>query len=342
MDRKTVFIVDDNDTNLSKAEESLEEYYEILTLPSGASMFKLIEKITPDLILLDINMPDMDGFEVLVRLKAHNRYNNIPVIFLTGVSDVETEIKGFQLGVVDFINKPFSAQVLVNRVRLQISINEMIRERTAQLERAHRNLVLILSDLVDSRDEGTGRHIERTTEYIKLLISEMIKQNVYADQVKEWNPDIISACAVLHDIGKIGVSDSILNKTTKLTSTEFESIKTHAPKGAEIIDKIIVRTGQDVFLQTAKLFAEYHHENWDGQGYPYGLKGEDIPLHGRIMALADVYDALVTERPYKEAYSHKKACQIIMEEKGKRFDPKIVDVFMKVEDKFEEIYLANT
>lgn len=338
MIRKIIFVVDDNDTNLSRAEEALESYYDVMTIPSGAGMLKLIQKVTPDLILLDISMPEMDGFEVLARLKSHDDHRSIPVIFLTGLSDVETEVKGFEMGVVDFINKPFSYPVLLNRVRLQISVNELIKERTSQLERAHRNLIFILSDLVENRDKGTGGHIERTTQYIRLLVKEMIKQDVYADQLINWDMEMVSACAILHDIGKIGVSDIILNKPDALTTGEFESIKTHAANGADIIDKVIARAGEDAFLSTAKLFAEYHHEKWDGSGYPHGLKGEKIPIHGRVMALVDVYDALVSERPYKKAFSHEDAARIIMEGAGRHFDPKVAEVFYSVRDKFMEIY----
>ena len=333
--RKTVFIVDDNDTNLLKAEEALEDLYEVLTVPSGAALFKLFSRVLPDIILLDIKMPGMDGFEVLSKLKQE--HPSIPVIFLTGLSDAETEARGFEMGVVDFIHKPFSAPVLRNRVRQQINVNELIKERTAQLERSNRNLIYIMSDFVENRDLETGGHVWRTVEYIRLLITEMIDQGVYTDEVADWDVEIVSSCSILHDIGKIGVSDNILNKPAKLTQAEFESIKAHAVKGSGIIDKVISRTGEDSFLHCAKLFAEFHHENWDGSGYPHGLQGEKIPLHGRIMAIADTYDALVSERPYKIAYTHQEATQIIAEGSGKRFDPRLVGVFLKINDKFKEI-----
>ena len=336
--RKTIFVVDDNDTNLSKAEETLEVYYDVMTMSSAEKMFKLLRKIVPNLILLDISMPVMDGFEALTRLKSNHEYASIPVIFLTGMSYAQIEAKGFEMGVVDFINKPFSSVVLINRVKLQISVNELILERTKRLEEANRNLIFILSDLIENRDKGTGGHIERTVEYIKLLVNEMLKQNVYVEQLKDWDLEAVAACAILHDIGKIGVSDVILNKPERLTTEEFESIKDHAMDGASIIDKVIERTGDDFFLHTAKLFAEYHHENWDGSGYPHGLKGEEIPIHGRIMAIADVYDALVTERPYKEAYLHEEAVLIIMHDVGKRFDPKIANVFYSIRDQFRLVY----
>ncbi|MCL1989088.1 MAG: response regulator [Firmicutes bacterium] len=338
---KTIFSVDDNDTNLIKIEDALGEHYNVITLSSGASMFKLIEKITPDLILLDIRMPEMDGFEAMEKLKSRKEYQSIPVIFLTATNDTDVETQGFKLGAVDFINKPFSDAVLLNRVQLHLNLNGLIRERTAQLERAYHSLIFVLSDLVENRDENTGGHIERTVEYIKLLVYEMIAQKIYYDELILWDMEVVPPCAMLHDIGKINVSDTILNKPDKLTESEYDIMKTHVIMGANIIDKVIERTGEDMFLKTAKLFAEFHHENWDGSGYPHGLKGENIPIHGRLMAIADVYDALVTERPYKEAFTHEAAVDIIMSESGKRFDPLIVKTFYNIQAKFDELHKAQ-
>jgi len=335
--RKTIFVVDDQDTNLSKAEEVLENFYDVMTIPSGERLFAVLKKIQPQLILLDILMPEMDGWEVLVRLKNDDEYRSIPVIFLTANTNPEAEAKGFEMGVVDFITKPFSTPVLLNRVKLHIDVSQIILERTATLERQHRNLILILADLVENRDQGTGGHINRTTEYIKLLIDEMVRQGVYADELGDLDMEVMATCATLHDVGKIGVSDMILNKPAKLTDDEFKNMQNHASNGARIINSIIARNGEDVFLRNARLFAEFHHESWDGTGYPHGLSGLDIPIQGRIMAIADVYDALVSERPYKPAYTHENAVKIIMDDAGKRFDPKITDVFYDICDKFEEI-----
>jgi putative two-component system response regulator len=332
--RKTIFVVDDNDTNLSKAEEGLEDSYDVMTIPSGARLFAILKKMRPDLILLDIEMPEMDGFQVLTGLKDDAEYRSIPVIFLTGMREPEVEARGLEMGVVDFITKPFSVNVLLNRVKLHIDVNELIRERTEQLERNHKNLIYILADLVENRDEGTGGHIDRTTEYIKLLITAMREQGVYEEEIQDWNDEMMSVCAILHDVGKIGVSDMILNKPDRLTEAEFDAMKNHAANGAMIINKVIERNGSDQFLENARLFAEFHHESWDGSGYPHGCSGFDIPLQGRIMALADVYDALISARPYKPAYTHERAVEIIMNDKGKRFDPAIADVFYSIRDRF--------
>ena len=335
--KKMVFVVDDTDTNLAKAEESLEHIYDVMTLPSGEKLFSILKRVIPNVILLDIEMPEMDGFAVLQALKENPKYESIPVIFLTSIMDSEIEAKGFQMGAVDFVNKPFTTKVLLNRIRLHIDISELIKERTSQLERSHRNLILILADMVDTRDHSTGGHTERTTAYIREIIKEMQKKGVYADEIENWDIELMATCSILHDVGKIGVSDIILNKPARLTDEEFILMKDHAENGTKILNKIIEMNGGDVFLTNALLFAAYHHESWDGLGYPNGLKGTEIPLQGRIMAIADVYDALISKRPYKPAFSHEEAVKIIFEDSGKRFDPKLIDVFMSVQDRFKEI-----
>jgi len=337
---KTIFVVDDSDTNLSMAENALEDLYCVMTMPSAAKMFTLLEKVTPDLILLDIEMPDMNGFEALQQLKTHDAYSAIPVIFLTGMTDVSTEVQGFELGAVDFIAKPFSAPVLLNRIKTHLDIDELIHKRTTQLRRLQNSLVYVLANMVESRDKTTGGHIERTTAYIKILMNAMLERGVYVDEMRSWDLDLVASSARLHDLGKIAISDLVLNKTDKLTKDEYEMIKKHAQEGERNIDQIVVRTGNEAFLHHAKLFAGYHHEHWDGTGYPYGLKELNIPLQGRILAVADVYDALVSVRPYKKAYSHEEAMNVIMSNSGKHFDPNIADVFFEVKEQFEEVSMC--
>ena len=335
-DRKTIFVVDDSDTNLSTAEEVLEEAYDVMTISSAARMFTLLDKIQPHLILLDIEMPHMDGFEALTILKSNPKYSGTPVIFLTSLNDVASEVRGFELGVVDFIIKPFSAPVLLNRVKMHLSVDQLLRERTSRLEKAHKDMIFVLSDIVENRDCGTGGHIERTTEYIRILTEAMIERGVYADELLTWDLNVVVASSLLHDVGKIGISDLILNKPGKLTAEEFEIMKSHAQGGEKIIDQIILRTGEDEFLKNARLFAAFHHENWDGTGYPYNLAGENIPLQGRIMAIGDVYDALISVRPYKKAFTDEEAVDIIVKESGRRFDPKIIEVFSDIRGQFEK------
>ncbi|MCL2500195.1 MAG: response regulator [Defluviitaleaceae bacterium] len=334
--KKTIFVVDDNNTNLALAEKALQDQYRVITLPSAVKMFKFLEKTTPDLILLDIEMPEMDGFEALNRLKENN--SEIPVIFLTSLIDAEVEVKGFQLGVIDFITKPFSAPVLANRIKTHLQIDDIIRERTAQLRNLQSAIISGFADMLESRDEETGGHVERTSTYIQILLDSLAERGIYIDYIKGINRESFISSARLHDVGKIVISDTILNKPGKLTDEEFTIMKTHAIEGERAIDKIASRTYDVEFLQNARLFAGSHHERWDGTGYPRGLAGTAIPLQGRLMAFADVYDALMSERPYKKPFSEEDTIRIIMEGAGKQFDPIVADVFFEVRDRFFAVH----
>ena len=344
--RRTIFIVDDNETNLTLAEDVLVKEFRVIALSSAVRMFEALKKFKPDLILLDIEMPDMNGFDAMKKLKEDDLYADIPIIFLTGLSDAVSEAHGIELGAVDFIMKPFTEPVLINRIRKHLNIDEMVRERTRQL--AHRTeqlarrseqlvrlqngIVFTLADVVENRDSNTGGHIDRTSIYMQILIDAMLAQGVYRDELTVWDLDSLVSSARLHDLGKIAIPDSVLNKPDKLTDEEFAIIQSHPKVGERIITQMTQRTGDAEFLKNAKLFAAYHHEKWNGRGYPYGLSENEIPLHGRIMAVIDVYDALVSERPYKKAFSHEKAVSIIIEDAGTHFDPHIAEVFKSVSD----------
>ncbi|MCL2718674.1 MAG: response regulator [Lachnospiraceae bacterium] len=331
---KKIFIVDDNDVNLMTAKLALEGKYKTFGLPSAARMFQLAEKIIPDLILLDVDMPEMDGFEAMKVIKEDKNLKDIPVIFLTGKNDAESEIKGFEMGALDFINKPFSAPVLIRRIETQIETDKLIKKSLRAVRDIHAAIINVIADLVEGRDHVTGGHIERTQDYLEILVNELLRKGVYTDEINSWDLSVLYPSAQLHDVGKINISDLILNKPGRLTPEEFEKIKTHSTIGVDIIDRIITKTDDDGFLMHAKKFAGYHHEKWDGSGYPLGLAGEEICLEGRIMAVADVYDALVSERPYKEPFSHEEAVEIIKNDSGKHFDPNIVDAFLNVKDEF--------
>ena len=344
--QKTIFIVDDNSTNLTVAEYALVKQYKVIALSSAIQMFKALEKFKPDLILLDIEMPEMSGFEAMKLLKAHDTYSDIPVIFLTGQTDINSEAHGIELGAVDFILKPFSELVLLNRIKNHLHIDTIIHERTAelaertrQLVRLQNGIVYILADLVEKRDKNTGGHIDRTAVYMKILIDAMLDQGIYADEMCGWNQDLVISSARLHDVGKIVTPDSILNKPGPLTDEEFEKMKDHTIEGARIIDKATQQTGDTDFLRNAKMIAAYHHERWDGKGYPYRLKQTEIPLQARLMAIGDVYDALVSERPYKKGFPHEEAVKVIMEGSEKHFDPLIAKVFYDVKDQIKAISL---
>jgi len=346
--KKTIFVVDDNDTNLSMARDALKEHYKVLTLPSASKMFSMIDKVRPDLILLDIEMPEMDGFEALQLLKVNSEHSDIPVIFVTSMTDADIEVRGFQLGVIDFITKPFSEPVLVNRIKTHLNIDDIIRERTTQLQRKtaqlvdlQNGIVFVLSDLVENRDKNTGGHIDRTTSYVKIMIDALLARELYIEDLSGLDNEMLVSSARLHDVGKISISDVILNKPGKLTDEEFETMKTHCAEGERIIDQIVSRTEDMDFLRNARLFAGYHHERWDGKGYPYGLGGKNIPLLGRIMSIVDVYDALVSERPYKKAFPPDEGVKIIMDCSGRQFDPELAEVFYEMRAEFEEVALRR-
>jgi len=331
---KTIFIVDDNDTNLMAAKTALDGTYKTFALPSADKMFKLLEKITPDLILLDVDMPEMDGFQAMSALKSDEKLKPIPVVFLTAKHDAESEIRGFEMGALDFINKPFSAPVLIKRIETHIETDRLVKESQQAVRDIHNATISVIADVVESRDKVTGGHIERTQAYLAILVKALVNAGIYENEISNWDKNLLLPSAQLHDVGKINVSDLVLNKPGKLTEEEFELIKQHCADGERIIDEIISKTKDDGFLRHAKKFAGYHHEKWDGTGYPRGLKGDQIPLEGRIMAIADIYDALVSERPYKKPFSHETAVEIIKEGSGKHFDPKIIEAFITVMEDF--------
>ncbi|MDR3002139.1 MAG: response regulator [Fibromonadaceae bacterium] len=335
---KIIFVVDDSSVNLAMTKHVLTEGgYRVFTLPSAEKMFSFFSKVMPDLILLDIEMPEMDGFTAIKRLKANEKTVNIPVIFLTVHADADIEYRGLELGAVDFITKPFAAPVLLNRIASHMNIDELVKKRTAEILKLQNGIIFTIANMVENRDKVTGGHIARTSSYIKILLEGMIAKKLYTDKIMEWDLDMVINSSRLHDVGKIAVSDLILNKPDKLTPEEFAEIRLHAEKGEAIIDDMIAETGNAVFLQHSKLFAGYHHERWDGKGYPRELMGEDIPLQGRIMAIADVYDALVSERPYKPAFPSEEAEDIIIKSSGTFFDPQIIEVFKEVKGQFADV-----
>jgi putative two-component system response regulator len=335
---KTIFVVDDSDTNLIAAKTALEGTYKTFTISNAGRLFKLSEKIKPDLILLDVEMPETDGFTAMEMMKTDPALipllANVPVIFLTAVSDSNAELRGFELGAVDFISKPFSTPILLKRIESHIETDKLIKDSQKSLRNIQNAMISVISELVENRDKITGGHIERTQQYLQILVDELIRTGTYADQISKWDLSLLLPSAQLHDVGKITISDIILNKPGKLTDEEFMIIKTHAEEGERIINEIIGKTNDDGFLHHAKKFAAYHHEKWNGTGYPRGLSGTDIPLEGRIMAIADVYDALVSARPYKKAFTHERAVEIIVGDSGTHFDPTLVESFKNIAEDF--------
>lgn len=342
MKLKHILVIDDSVANLKLVEKILKPYYEIDLLISGIQTLKFLSKNKPDLILLDTNMPDMDGYETLRKIRENRDLDNIPVIFLMDTLDSERVINCIELGAVDYIMKPFVPQIMLTRIKTHLEfsayknhLESIVSEKTDVIEHLQDIIMLSLAELVECRDENTGGHVKRTAEYARILTEEIVAADLYSDILTpKYIRDIVRS-APLHDVGKIGINDATLFKAGSLDNEEFEYMKNHAALGAEALQKMINETNVESFLYVAKDMAHYHHEKWDGTGYPTGLKGEEIPISARIMAIADVYDALTTKRPYKEAFTHEKAVEIIIEGKGKGFDPNIIDVFEDIHYKFQ-------
>jgi putative two-component system response regulator len=354
-EQKKIFLVDDNATNLTIGKNALIGKYNVFTIPSGEKLLKMLEKIIPDLILLDVEMPEMNGYEAIKIIKSDNRTSNIPIIFLTAKTETANELEGLSLGAIDYITKPFSPPLLLKRIEVHLlveeqknelknyndNLTEMVRIKTQTVINLQNAILKTVAELVESRDNITGSHIERTQSYLKALFENMLEKGIYNEEVSSWDMNVFLQSAQLHDVGKIVIRDSILKKPGELTPEEFEEMKSHTTFGKMIIDKISKSTVEDLFLQHAKIFAISHHEKWNGTGYPMGLSEENIPLQGRLMAIADVYDALISERPYKKSFTHEKAVEIIVEGEKKHFDPALVDIFKSIAYKFKEISEAK-
>jgi putative two-component system response regulator len=289
-------------------------------------------------------MPEMDGYTTCRRLKENPLTHEIPVIFLTAKSDVTDELKGFELGAVDYITKPISIPILLTRVRTQLALSEqkialehLVAERTQQLERTKNAVVYSMGALAEARDEETGSHILRTREYVKVLGKALAKRERYGRLLSNHTINTIARAAQLHDIGKVGVPDRVLQKRGALSDGERREMDRHVIYGRDAIINAERHVGATTFTEAAKEIAYCHHERWDGSGYPQGLKGEEIPLSARMMALADVYDALVSRRYYKPAMSHAEAKAMILQERGTHFDPALLDAFDSCSEVFREI-----
>ena len=360
--RSTIYLVDDNLSNLTAGKKLLSTFYQVIQLPSADKMFEALEKITPDLILLDIDMPGMNGYDAIRKLKADERYSDIPIIFLTALNDEGNEVEGLDLGAADYVTKPFSTPILLKRIEREMllirrekallknqeelkrnlqSMEFMANEKADTIIRLQNAVFDTVIDMVEFRDKYTGGHIVRTQKYVEVLLNEMIKEGTYASEIADWDIPAILSSAKLHDVGKIAVPDIILGKNAKLTEEEFNNMKDHVAASVDAIERIIKKIGEDEFFNHAMRMAGTHHEKWDGTGYPIGLKGHNIPLEGRLMAIADVYDALISRRQYKEALSHEEACEIILEGSGTQFDPILIEVFSNVKDEFYRIAQEN-
>ncbi len=351
--KATVLVVDDTPDNLTLMSSLLKDEYKVKVANGGEKALRIAQSDNPpDLVLLDIMMPAMDGYEVLDQLKHDPRTRDIPVIFLTAKSDVEDERKGLELGAVDYITKPISPPIVLARVKTQLSLKasadflrdkakfleEEVAKRTREVRAIQDVTILAMASLAETRDSDTGNHIRRTQYYVRALAEKLKTHPRFAYFLTASNIELLFKSAPLHDIGKVGIPDSILLKPGNFDAQEFQIMKTHAALGRDAINHAEISLGTDVeFLRMAKEIALSHQEKWDGSGYPEGLSGDGIPISARLMAVADVYDALISKRVYKEAMDHEKAAQIIAEGKGTHFDPDMVDAFLQIHDEFREI-----
>ena len=350
--KNIILVVDDDKTNLTLAQKILLPYYRIAACNSGTAALKYLENNHPDLILLDINMPETDGFAVMEQLQNKEETKAIPVIFLTADNLAETEIKCFQVGAMDFVVKPFIPDILLSRVGKTIELSQyrnnlenMVKEQTEKITEDARKISMIqesvivgMANLIESRDGSTGKHVKNTQMYVRMIADELHKRKLFPMELTpEYIEDLCKA-APLHDVGKIKVPDAILQKPGKLTPEEFDAMKLHTTYSRKIIQTIIGDVEDAHYVQIVEDIAMYHHERWDGSGYPTGLSGDSIPLAARIMSVADVFDALYEERCYKPPIRPiERIMQIMSEGRGTQFDPVIIDVFMEMLPRLKEV-----
>ena len=352
-EKQTILVVDDTPENLTLMGDMLAPYYRVKVANNGERALKIATADNkPDLVLLDVMMPGLSGYEVCEALKADPSTAEIPVIFLTALSNVEDEQRGLDAGAVDYVTKPISPPVVLARVkshlRLKAASDEIknqnvvlerkVAERTAQLAAIQDVTILAMASLAETRDSDTGNHIRRTQNYVRELALALADHPRFRDTMTSAFVDLLYKSAPLHDIGKVGIPDRILLKPGKLTPDEFEIMKTHAALGRQAIDHAEHSLGTSVeFLMLAKEIAYGHHEKWDGSGYPQALQGDDIPVSARLMAIADVYDALISRRVYKNGMSHDEAVGIVVKGRGSHFDPDMVDAFVAIQAEFRRI-----
>jgi putative two-component system response regulator len=343
----TVLVVDDVEMNVMILEEILKDSYHIITAGNGVEALEVLHtaKVLPKIILLDVFMPEMNGYQMLEIMKADNSLKRIPVIFIT-TSDSESE--ALSAGAVDFISKPFLPEIVKLRVKNQIelknysdSLEEMVAEKAAEITSTLDNMLQAMANIIEYRNLESGSHVKRTQFFSQALIGHIMKTpSDYADELRKQEPDIIVKSVALHDVGKIGIPDKILLKPGKLDPEEFEIMKTHTTVGKNIIESILNHSDA-IYLKHCRDICYCHHERFDGKGYPQGLAGLDIPLSARIVSLVDVYDALVCARVYKAAFSYEEALRIIGEGRGTQFDPILTDAVLEIRETFEEISRQN-
>jgi putative two-component system response regulator len=345
-------IVDDTPANLSLLKEMLHVHEkDVFLFPSGAMALKAAEKNPPDLVLLDINMPEMDGYEVCQRLKENPALRDIPVIFLTALNSTSDKVRAFNVGAADYITKPFQFDEVQARVDTHLNLHllqsaleyqngnleRLVEEKVREISESQLATIFALAKMAENRDEDTGQHLERVREYCRILALQLGESSPYTDIITNDFVACIHHSSPLHDIGKVAIPDHILLKPGKLTNEEFETMKTHTTVGADNLQAVYQRYAGNSFIEMGIAIARHHHEWWDGSGYPAGLAGNAIPLAARIMAVADFYDALCSDRCYHKAFDHETVKTMILQERGTHFEPDIVDAFLALEVDFKQI-----
>ncbi len=349
----TILVVDDSPDNIILMSRLLKDHYRTKIATNGEKALKIASSDDPpDLILLDVMMPYMDGYEVCQELKKNPKTSRIPVIFLTAKTDIEDEKRGFEVGAVDYITKPVSAPLLLARVKTHLLLKDSrdflidknqfleheIYKRTQEIIAIQDVTIIAMGSLAETRDSETGNHIRRTQNYVKMLAMKLKNNPRFKHILTDENIELLYKSAPLHDIGKVGVPDHILLKPGKLTPQEFEIMEKHTVFGRDAILAAEKRLESPTsFLTFAREIAYSHQEKWDGSGYPEGLTGDDIPISARLMAVADVYDALITRRIYKPAFAHEESVDIIKNGYAAHFDPDIVDAFIEIEKELYEV-----
>ncbi|WP_045217207.1 response regulator [Desulfonatronovibrio magnus] len=356
-DAPTIMVVDDTRANLQLLQDILQaKGYRVVAFPGGSMALKAAARRPPDLFLLDVNMPEMNGYEVCRRLKAEPELKDIPVLFVSALSETADKVRAFAAGGVDYVTKPFQAEEVHARVdthlrlrSLQKTMEEhnrhleaLVQEKVREISQSQLATIHALSELMETRDYETGAHINRTRMYCRLLALQLRKDSRYVQLADDMFIENIYQAAPLHDIGKFGITEKILLKPGKLTREEFECMKSHTTIGALTLKKAYARHPNNDFLRMGIAIARSHHEKWDGNGYPDGLSGESIPLSARIMAVADVYDALRSKRPYKSALAHEQCVKIITDSSGTHFDPRLVVAFEAIETEFARMFVEIT
>ena len=342
--RQTILIAEDTPANIDILIEALADRYDISVAINGESVLESVKAISPDLILLDVVMPGMDGYDVCKNLKEDPNTKDIPIIFLTSLSMADNEERGLNLGAVDYITRPFNPRIVEARVHTHLELNayrihleNIVAERTSELNAAQDATIQSMAILAEFRDQDTGGHIQRTKEYVRILLDYLYSHGKHRDLLNGPSIELIAQSAPLHDIGKVGVPDRILRKPTELTDEEYDEMKRHPIYGGEAIKRTEELLGKNSFLRFAHEIAEFHHEHWDGSGYPHGLTGQDIPVSARAMAVADVYDALVSKRVYKPGLTHDEALEIMVEKSSTQFDPEMIEALIARQEDFKQI-----